>query len=80
MVWKHYKTDISSVMLSNKFRASIDSLDAWTYRWVLYECPQQARIMRHQGGESAMFLLRIIRSTILRHFQVIEGIKLKVQR
>ena len=49
------KTDFSNYILPNELMESLDSTNAWAYDWVLYACPQQARIMRHQGVGNVMF-------------------------
>ena len=60
-----------SIIFLNKFEASCDSLDAWAYDWFIHDqCPQQPRIMRHQGGGNVMFLTETLSSTILRPCQV----------
>ena len=74
------KMNFSNVIFPNKSRASLPQFDAYAYDLVLYECPQQALIKRHQGGGSGMFLIGIIGSTIIKPFQITEGVKLNVQR
>ena len=73
------KMEFFNVIFSNEFRVSLDILDTLAYERVLHECPQQARIMRHQGALSVMFLTAMAGSTIIRPFQVTEGIKLNAQ-
>ena len=70
------KLPTKCILLTDKFRATLDGPDNWSKGWVVSEHQRLTRICRQQGGEGIMIWAGIINDQIVGPLREPEGVKL----